>query len=63
MPPFGPIKRSDLVFYLSRAGFNGPYPGGRYEYMVKRELKVYLPNPHRGDAGKNLLGRVISRDE
>ena len=68
MPPFGPIKRSDLIFYLSRTGFKGPLPGGRHEYMVKGELKIYLPNPRRGDAGKNLLSRIlrqaqISREE
>jgi hypothetical protein len=61
MPPFGPIKRSDLIFYLRRAGFTGPHPGGDHEYMRKGSLKVYLPNPHRGDASKALLGRILRK--
>lgn len=27
MPHLGPIKRKDLIFYLKRLGFEGPYPG------------------------------------
>lgn len=68
MPPFGPIKRSDLVFYLRRAGFMGPNRGTRHEYMLKGDFKVYLPNPHRSDISKGLLADFlrqagISREE
>jgi len=28
MPPFGPIKRSDLIKYLRKWGFDGPYSEG-----------------------------------
>lgn len=28
MPPFGPIKRKNLIKALRRAGFEGPYSGG-----------------------------------
>jgi len=59
MPPFGPIKRIDLIFYFRRAGFEGPYPGGSHEYMVKEKLRVRLPNPHRGEADKNLLALIL----
>jgi hypothetical protein len=24
MPPFGPIKRDELIYYLRRCGFEGP---------------------------------------
>ncbi len=27
MPPFGPIKRTDLIYYLRRIDFSGPYDG------------------------------------
>lgn len=68
MPPFGPIKRTDLIYYLRRAGFTGPFSGGDHEYMAEGDLRIYLPNPHRGDASKGLLARVlrkagISREE
>jgi hypothetical protein len=28
MPHFGPIKRKDLIYYLKRLGFEGPYAAG-----------------------------------
>ncbi len=27
--------------------------------MVKGELRVRIPNPHRGDIGKNLLRQIL----
>jgi predicted RNA binding protein YcfA (HicA-like mRNA interferase family) len=35
MPPFKPVKRKELVKALKDAGFEGPYVGGRHEFMVK----------------------------
>jgi predicted RNA binding protein YcfA (HicA-like mRNA interferase family) len=68
MPPFGPIKRRDLIRYLRRQGFEGPYVGGRHQHMVKGSLRVDIPNPHQGDISRGLLLAVlkqagISRDE
>ena len=68
MPPFGPIKRRDLIRALKQLGFDGPFPGGSHQYMIRGQNKVYIPNPHRGDISKGLLATVlleaeISRDE
>ncbi len=68
MPPFGPISRRDLIRCLKKAGFAGPYVGGKHQYMVKGELKVALPNPHQIDIGRDFLARIlrqagIGRDE
>lgn len=68
MPPFGPIKRGKLIRYLRELGFEGPYAGGRHQYMVKGTVRLALPNPHQSDIGQNFLGRIlrqagISRDE
>jgi len=68
MPTFGPISRRDLVRYLREVGFDGPYPGGKHQYMVKGELKLTIPNSHQGDISQALLSRIlrqgnISRDE
>jgi YcfA-like protein. len=59
MPPFAPVKRHDLIQALQRAGFAGPFTGGKHEFMVKGELRLVLPNPHRGDIGKELLGTEL----
>ena len=59
MPPFGPVKRKDLVSYLTRFGFEGPYSGGRHQFMVKGEITIRIPNPHQSDIGKELLRRIL----
>jgi predicted RNA binding protein YcfA (HicA-like mRNA interferase family) len=68
MPSFGPVKRRDLIAYLCQLGFNGPFSGGRHEFMHKGNVTVVLPNPHQSDIGRELLARVlrqsgISREE
>ncbi len=52
MPPFAPIKRRDLIQALRRAGFEGPFPGGRHEFMVKGTLRLVLPNPLKAKLAK-----------
>ena len=59
MPRFGPISRTDLIYYLRRAGFNGPESGSRHQVMRRGTLSVPIPNPHRGDIGKKLLKIIL----
>ena len=59
MPPLGPISRRDLVRHLRRLGFEGPYSGGKHQFMVRGELTLRVPNPHRSDVGKELLSRIL----
>jgi len=59
MPPFGPISRTDLLRCLRRAGFDGPYAGGRHQFMIRGDVTLTLPNPHAGDIGKSLLKRIL----
>lgn len=59
MPTFGPIKRKDLIVYLKQVGFEGPYSGGRHQYMVKEQLRLAIPNPHQGEIGRELLARIL----
>ncbi|GAB4485918.1 MAG: hypothetical protein Fur0016_10700 [Anaerolineales bacterium] len=59
MPPFAPIKRRDLIQALRRAGFEGPLPGGKHEFMVKGTLRLVLPNSHQGEISKDLLARLL----
>jgi predicted RNA binding protein YcfA (HicA-like mRNA interferase family) len=61
MPPFGPIKRKDLIRYLKEAGFEGPYSGGRHQFMVSNEITIHIPNPHQPDIGKDLLSRILKQ--
>jgi len=59
MPRFGPIKRRDLIGCLQRLGFEGPYSGGRHQFMVKGTMTLHIPNPHQGDIGRELLARIL----
>ena len=59
MPSFGPIKRTDLIHYLRQLGFDGPYSGRRHQFMVREQLRLTIPNPHRSDIGPNLLARIL----
>jgi hypothetical protein len=45
MPPLGPIRRQELIRALRKLGFDGPYAGGRHEYMLKGTLKLFIPQP------------------
>lgn len=59
MPFLGPIKRKDLIHYLRELGFDGPYAGGKHQYMLKGEIKLTVPNPHQGDISRDLLVRIL----
>lgn len=61
MPPFGPLKRRVLLRYLRQLGFEGPYSGGHHQYMVKGSLRLVIPNPHRGDISRALLGKILQQ--
>ena len=59
MPRLGPIKRTDLISHLRRLGFTGPFAGRKHQFMARDDVTVRLPNPHRGDIGRELLARIL----
>ena len=59
MPAWGPVKRRDLIAGLRTLGFNGPFSGGRHDFMVRRDLVLTIPNPHRGNIGVALLALIL----
>jgi predicted RNA binding protein YcfA (HicA-like mRNA interferase family) len=61
MPPFGPISRRKLVSALRQAGFAGPYTGSDHEIMLRGDVTIRIPNPHRGDIGRNLLADILKQ--
>lgn len=68
MPKLHPVAWRDLVKRLRAAGFDGPFTGGKHPYMIRGDVVVTVPNPHRGDIDVDLLQRIleqagISRDE
>jgi len=59
MPPWKPVKRRELIAALRRAGFVGPYSGGRHEFMMKGDLTLTIPNPHGSDISVALLKIIL----
>ena len=59
-----PIDRRKLIQRLRKFGFTGPLSGGRHQFMIKGQLKVRIPNPHRGgDISDSLLKEILRQAE
>ncbi len=68
MPKLSPLSWRDLVQHMRSLGFEGPFEGGKHPYMVRGDVVVTIPNPHRGSISVDLLQKIlrgagISRDE
>ncbi|MBD0295690.1 MAG: type II toxin-antitoxin system HicA family toxin [Flavisolibacter sp.] len=61
MAVLGPVKRNELIAYLKKLGFTGPYSGGKHQFMLKDQLRLTLPNPHTSDIGINLLSKILKQ--
>jgi predicted RNA binding protein YcfA (HicA-like mRNA interferase family) len=59
MPPLGPVSRTELVRRLRQLGFEGPFAGGKHQFMLGRGRRLIVPNPHAGDIGPALLARIL----
>jgi predicted RNA binding protein YcfA (HicA-like mRNA interferase family) len=59
MPRLGPVKRNDLIFYLKRLGFRGPYSGGKHRFMIRSGIRLRIPNPHESNIGREFLVRIL----
>ena len=53
------VSRRDLLRRLKQLGFEGPYSGGRHEFLVRGSTRLVLPNPHRQEVGVDLLVRIL----
>ena len=53
------IACKKLVQKFRKSGFGGPHAGGRHLFMAKGELKVRIPNPHRGDISGHLVAEIL----
>lgn len=59
MPAWGPVARRDLIRSLRALGFEGPFSGGKHQFMARSDVVVAIPNPHGKDIGVGLLSRVL----
>ena len=61
MAELSPVSWTNLVRQLRKLGFDGPYQGGKHPYVIKGNLVLTIPNPHRRDIGVALLSRILRR--
>lgn len=61
MPPFGAIKRRELIGYLRKLGFSGPTSRGKHQHMKRGDITLTIPNPHKSDISKGLLTRILEQ--
>ena len=61
MPVFKPIKRNELIRYLRKLGFSGPFSGGKHQFMVKERNRLRIPNPHKSDISINVLNQILKQ--
>ena len=59
MPKLGSVSHNELIGRLRIFGFKGPYSGGKHLYMVKDNLRLTIPNPHKQKIGIDLLTRIL----
>jgi predicted RNA binding protein YcfA (HicA-like mRNA interferase family) len=48
-----------LVRALRKAGFEGPFSGGKHQFMIRGQRTLRIPNPHQGDIGRELLAHIL----
>ena len=54
-----PVSRRVLIKKFHALGFDGPFSGGKHDFMRKAALTVRIPNPHGGDIGVPLLREIL----
>lgn len=54
-----PVSRSEFIKRMQALGFEGPYSGGRHEFLLRADRRLIVPNPHRGDISVDLLVRLL----
>ena len=59
MTKLRPVTYKDLVSRLKTFGFEGPYSGGKHLYMLKGDLRLTIPNPHKKEISVDLLVRIL----
>lgn len=58
-----PITRRELVKRLRNLGWNGPFSGGKHEFMVRGAMKLPIPNPHGGVLGVGMVSEILRETE
>ncbi len=56
-----PVKHREMLRRLRALGWQGPYHKGAHPFMIKNEMRLTIPNPHRGDIDWSLMKQILER--
>jgi predicted RNA binding protein YcfA (HicA-like mRNA interferase family) len=54
------ISRKELIRKFITLGFDGPFSGGKHQFMKRGSQKIRIPNPHgSGDIHVSLVKEIL----
>ncbi len=57
------ISWRKLVQNFRKLGFEGPYSGGRHQFMKKGSLKIHIPSKHKNNISVGLVNEILKQAE
>jgi predicted RNA binding protein YcfA (HicA-like mRNA interferase family) len=63
VPNLKPVSKRELVRKLRRLGFDGPFPGGKHQWMSRAGLRLTIPNPHGSAIDPGFIRRILRQAE
>ena len=57
------ISWRKFVQNFRKLGFEGPYSGGRHQFMKKGSLKIHIPSKHKGNISAGLVNEILRQAE
>lgn len=58
-----PISRAEFIKKLMALGYEGPFNGGKHQYLIKEPKRLTIPNPHNKEISIDLLQRMLNQIE
>jgi predicted RNA binding protein YcfA (HicA-like mRNA interferase family) len=59
VPTLNPVSRRELLRKLKKLGFEGPFAGGKHQWMRRDGLRLTIPNPHGGAIDPGFIRRLL----
>lgn len=56
-----PVSHHEFARRLQKLGFQGPYPGSKHPFFIRKGRPYHVPNPHGHEISVGLLKRVLSQ--
>jgi predicted RNA binding protein YcfA (HicA-like mRNA interferase family) len=58
------VSRKELLRKFKNLGYEGPFSGGKHQFMKKGQKKIRIPNPHgSGDIDASLIKEILRQSE